>query len=130
MTESMPVETASPSARSGAMRASRIAFRATAIVEACTWAAMLVAMMFKYQLDGPPMAVTVCGWLHGAAWIAFMLSLVAEWFTHRWQWWTVPVGFVASLVPLMTLPFAAWLEEGGRIARRTAREDAPIYWQP
>lgn len=99
-------------------RASALFFRTTSIVEAVSWVGMIIALVVKYPLDGTPMLVTVWGWVHGIAWIAFCLSGLNAAIRFRWSWWLVPVGFVMSILPFLTLPFDVWMERTGRLTRR------------
>ncbi|WP_425355635.1 DUF3817 domain-containing protein [Microbacterium schleiferi] len=79
----------------------RVAFRTTAIVEAFSWLALLTALVVKYPLQGSPLGVTVAGWVHGIAWIAFLVACVAAAIRFRWAWWgdAAGTGDVGAAVP-------------------------------
>ncbi|MGO1319484.1 MAG: DUF3817 domain-containing protein [Galactobacter sp.] len=101
-------------------RASALFFRAMSIIEAVSWVGMIIALVVKYPLDGTPMLVTVWGWVHGIAWIGFCLAGLNAAIRFRWSWWLVPVGFVMSVLPFLTLPFDVWMERTGRLKRRSS----------
>jgi integral membrane protein len=73
-----------------------------------------IAMPLKYYA-GIPEAVKLVGWLHGALFVAFCLSLMQVWTEHGWPWSRCAMVFIASLVPfgpfLIDGRFAAWIDE-------------------
>lgn len=107
-------------------RTIRIAFRTAAIVEAVSWLGMITALVIKYPLAGSPLGVTIWGWVHGIAWIAFVLACIGAAVAFRWPWWAVPIGLVMSVIPFLTVPFDLWMERTGRLGDRgtTAAEPA------
>jgi integral membrane protein len=124
---SSDLESAVPAYTGRLDRVSRLFFRVTSIVEAVSWVGMIIALVVKYPLDGTPMLVTVWGWVHGIAWIAFCASGLLAAARFRWSWWLIPVGFVMSVLPFLTLVFDAWMERSGRLVRPAPRapEDRP-----
>ena len=56
------------------------------------------------------------GWVHGIAWIAFVLACVAAAIRFRWTWWALPTGIIASMLPFLTVPFDLWMERTGRLS--------------
>lgn len=99
----------------------RVVFRTLAIVEACTWAGLLISMLIKYPLAGSPVGVTVFGWLHGLAWVLFIVACLVAGGWFRWRWWITLTGIVCSVLPFLTVPFDIWMERTGRLdARRPA----------
>ncbi|MFV0309073.1 MAG: DUF3817 domain-containing protein [Desertimonas sp.] len=105
----------------------RRVFRAAAVVEAFTWAGLLVSMLVKYPLAGSPIGVTVFGWLHGTMWVVFVIVCVTVGIWFQWEWWVVLLGLAASVVPLLTLVLDIWIERSGRVAvrNRTHRRRTP-----
>lgn len=66
-----------------------------------------IAMPLKYipaiQWD---LGVKYVGWAHGLLFIAYILLLIACWFTYKWSFKRLTIFFIASLIPLA--PF--WVE--------------------
>ncbi|MCQ9368338.1 DUF3817 domain-containing protein [Brevibacterium sp. 50QC2O2] len=115
----MSASTPSPTtAIAPAGSAFRLLFRSAAIIEACTWVGMITALIVKYPLAGSPMGVTVFGWIHGIAWILFVLACLAAAVRFRWTWWALPLGLVMSVLPFLTVPFDIWMERTGRLSTR------------
>jgi integral membrane protein len=99
----------------------RNVFRTLAILEAFTWAGLLISMLIKYPFDGGGLGVTIFGWLHGTIWIAFLAVGLITGIWFRWRWWLFPVGFVSSVLPFTTVPFDVWMEKSGRLRARGVR---------
>ena len=93
-------------------------FIIAAIVEACTWALLLIGMYVKYVPQSTAVLVSIFGALHGAAFIVYLLATVFAARRLRWSF-TVPAwALVASIPPFTTLVFEI-------IARRRGLLDAP-----
>lgn len=93
-------------------------FRNIALVEGVTTLALfLVAMPLKY-LAGQPWLVPPVGWIHGIAFIAYVVAMVAAFIWHR----VGPAGwlrtFVAALLPFGTFVNDPWLK---RLQARVSR---------
>ena len=90
-------------------------FRHVAFIEGVTTLALfLVAMPIKY-IAGNPAPVTITGWIHGVAFIAYMVMMVLAlrgrgWTTGEWA-----RTFAASLVP-----FGTFANDRFLIARETS----------
>jgi integral membrane protein len=98
-------------------RTLRTLFRAAALVEALTWAGLLVGMAFKYLISGDETGVHVFGPLHGGAFIAYVvMSLVAA-RAFGWRVRTTLLALAASIPPLATWAFEAWADRTGRLSR-------------
>jgi integral membrane protein len=86
-------------------------FRQVAFVEGVTTLALfLVAMPIKY-LAGNPEPVRITGWIHGVAFIAYVLMM---WVALRGRGWSVPDlarTFAASLFPFGTFANDKWLRQ-------------------
>jgi integral membrane protein len=95
-------------------------FRAVAIAEACSWAGLLIGMLFKYVVVLDDIGVNVFGPIHGALFVAYVVITLVVARTFRWSLPTTLVALVASIPPIATL----WFE---RRARRTGllAEPAP-----
>jgi integral membrane protein len=89
-------------------------FRTVAVAEACSWAGLLIGMLFKYVVVGNEIGVQVFGPIHGALFVAYLAVAVWAGRTLRWPTSTLVVALLCSIPPLATL----WFE---RHARRTGR---------
>lgn len=91
-----------------------------AVIEALTWAGLLVGMFLKYVTQTTEMGVTIFGYAHGFAFIAYVLITVAAAVRLRWGLLTAVVALAASVPPLCTIPMEMWLRRRGRLARPEA----------
>jgi integral membrane protein len=77
-------------------------FRAVAFVEGVTTLALfLVAMPIKY-IGGNPEPVRVAGWIHGVAFIAYVVMMFLAIYGRGWPLREWARTFVAALVPFGT----------------------------
>ncbi|GEE02159.1 membrane protein [Gordonia spumicola] len=112
-------------------------FRFVAVVEAITWAALIVAMIVKRVADMDS-AIRIPGMTHG---IVFMIYLVVAVLAARsLNWWTeratlrlggrevkVPVivlALIASIPPFFTVWFEVWARRNGHLGELSAAEPA------
>ncbi|GAC58620.1 hypothetical protein GOHSU_44_00200 [Gordonia hirsuta DSM 44140 = NBRC 16056] len=87
-------------------------FRLIALVEAITWALLIIGMGFKYGADIDS-ATMVPGMLHG---IAFMLYLgITGWTAVElgWSRKVTVLALLASIPPFFTLLFEWWAQRKG-----------------
>lgn len=76
--------------------------RVIAFVEGISYLVLLcVAMPLKY-LAGLPLAVKAVGWVHGALFMLYILSVVEVTIKHRWPPARVLYALIASVIPLGT----------------------------
>lgn len=95
------------------------AFVVIAVVEAFTWAGLLVGMYLKHVADVTEVGVRVFGSLHGAAFIAYVVVTVLTARSQRWPlFWTTALALGAAVPPFMTAAFE-------RAARRRGLLDVP-----
>jgi integral membrane protein len=95
------------------------AFVVIAVVEAFTWAGLLVGMYLKHVADVTELGVRVFGSLHGAAFVAYVLITLLTARSQRWPlFWTTTLALAAAVPPFMTAAFE-------RVARRRGLLDAP-----
>lgn len=85
-------------------------FRTAAVVEAITWTGLLVGMYFKYVPESGDAGVRIFGPLHGAAFLAYLVATTLVAVDQAWSKGRTIVGYLASVPPLMTLPFEWWVE--------------------
>lgn len=95
----------------------RTLFRTIAVIEACTWAGLLVGMAFKYLINGVETGVHIFGPLHGAAFVAYVAVTLLAARTFGWRPPILLAGLAASIPPLLTWPFEAWADRTGRLSR-------------
>jgi integral membrane protein len=95
-------------------------FRALAIAEACSWAGLLIGMLFKYVVVHNEIGVQVFGPIHGALFVAYVVVAVAVARPLRWSAGTLLLALGASIPPLCTLWFERWALRTGRLGRRVA----------
>ena len=98
--------------------------RLVALLEGSSFLILLfVAMPLKY-LAGLPLAVRVVGSIHGALFIAFLVTLYRAARAHEWPRQRSMNAFVASILPFGTFVFDASLRrelESLRTVNKTAR---------
>jgi integral membrane protein len=92
-------------------------FRALAIAEACSWAGLLVGMLFKYVVVHDEIGVQVFGPIHGALFVAYVVAAVAVARPLGWDRRTLLLALAASIPPLCTLWFERWALRTGRLGR-------------
>lgn len=103
--------------------AARTAFRLVAVVEALTWAGLLVGMLFKYVLADDERGVQLFGPLHGAAFIAYVLAVLAFRRTFAWGLPVTLAALACGVPPFASVVFEEWADRTGRLGR--ARVGAP-----
>lgn len=96
----------------------KTAFRFVARLEALTWAALLVAMFFKWVVQDDPNAgieggVPVAGLLHGIAFMVYGVVTLAAWRTFRWSPKVALLALVCAVPPFLTLVFEVQAERRG-----------------
>jgi integral membrane protein len=89
-------------------------FRHVAFVEGVTTLVLfLVAMPIKY-LAGNPQPVQVTGWIHGIAFLAYLVMMVVALRGRGWTWPEWGRTFAAALVPFGTFLNDRFLREHER----------------
>ncbi|MEV5983122.1 MMPL family transporter [Streptomyces sp. NPDC052114] len=107
-----------------AVRTGRLlrAFTWVAVVEACTWAGLLIGMYVKYVPRTTELGVRIFGALHGAAFIAYVLLTVLVAVRLKWRLGrTTLYALLASVLPFMTMAFDVWARRTGRLPSTAAR---------
>jgi integral membrane protein len=95
-------------------------FRVTAVAEACSWLGLLIGMFFKYVVVENELGVKVFGPIHGALFVAYLLSLLWVAVHERWRLGRTAVGAAAAIPPFTSVIFERWAAE-----RRTTRVRTP-----
>ncbi|MGC4932450.1 DUF3817 domain-containing protein [Gordonia sp. DT30] len=94
-------------------------FRFVAVLEAITWAALLVAMFFKWVL-GHTEAVQIPGMVHGIVFIVFVAISLLTAYALRWNAKITGLALVSSIPPFGTLVFEWWARRNGHLAELSA----------
>ena len=83
-------------------------FSVVALVEAFTWAGLLVGMFLKYVTETTDQGVWLFGRLHGGVFVLYVVVALVTAVRLRWSWKVAFVALAASVPPLMTLVFEVW----------------------
>lgn len=100
-------------------------FKLVAVAEAISWAALLISMGFKYGL-GMPTGVTVCGWIHGVIFTAYVVTTLIVFSPLRWKFPVLLLALLASVPPLASVVFERWAARRGLMD--PAESDEPTFW--
>ncbi|MFE3311923.1 MMPL family transporter [Embleya sp. NPDC059213] len=96
------------------------AFTRIAVIEACTWAGLLIGMYVKYIPKTTELGVRILGTLHGAAFIAYLLLTVLVAIRLKWRLGrTTLFALLAAIPPFMTVAFETWARRTGRLTEPT-----------
>lgn len=108
-------------------------FRLISVIEAFTWAGLLLGMFFKYftgervpELDNYPneIGVKIFGSLHGAAFILFLVLAFLAARAFKWSPKVMVAALAAAVIPFATIPFERWLVRNGMLGElSTQRPD-------
>lgn len=92
-------------------------FRLVAVLEALSWAGLLIGMFFKYVVVENEIGVKVFGPIHGAVFVAYLLATLTAYRPLRWSGPTTLLALVASVPPFFTVLFERWATRTGRLPR-------------
>ena len=107
------------------------AFRILAIAEACSWAALLTGMYFKWIAKSGELGVEIAGPLHGALFIGYCVAALAVWRLQRWPVTVALLAGVSAVFPFATIVFERWARKRGYLtepadSRTGATEPAAV----
>lgn len=91
-------------------------FRAIALIEALTWAGLLIGMWLKYGSQTTDAGVWLFGRLHGAAFLAYLVVTLMAWGKLRWPLWAVLLAILAAIPPFLTVPVETLLRRRGLLS--------------
>jgi integral membrane protein len=94
------------------------AFAVIALLEAFTWAGLLIGMFLKHVTGTTEAGVWLFGRLHGGVFLVYVLATLVAAVGLRWRWWVALIALLASIPPLVTVPLEIWLRRTGRLVRR------------
>jgi integral membrane protein len=97
-------------------------FRFVAILEAITWAALLVAMFFKWVL-GHTEAVAVPGMTHGIVFVVFVVISLVTALSLKWNLKVTALALASSIPPFGTLVFEWWAARNGHLAELSVEQN-------
>lgn len=92
-------------------------FSVIALIEALTWAGLLVGMYLKYVSGTTEAGVWLFGRLHGAAFVTYVIACLFCSAKLRWPWWATALAFLAAIPPLVTLPLEIFFKRRGLLSR-------------
>ena len=90
-------------------------FRVLAIAEACSWTLLLAGLLIR-ALDGPSLAVTIGGGIHGFVFLSYGATAILVALNNRWGIGPAVVAVGSAIVPYATVPAEIWLRRSGRLA--------------
>ncbi|MFE7404633.1 DUF3817 domain-containing protein [Isoptericola sp. NPDC057559] len=118
----MPATPATP-ARQPLSRTGRV-YAVIAVIEAFTWAGLLVGMFLKYVTETTDAGVWLFGRLHGAAFVAYVVVALVAAVKLRWGWFRALVALAAAVPPLTTLLAEWWLRRTGHLSEPVVEQVA------
>jgi integral membrane protein len=101
--------------------AARRAVQVVAVTEALSWAGLLISMLFKYVLADDERGVQFFGPVHGAAFIAYVLTTLGVRRVLSWSSRVTVLALVCSVPPFASLAFELWADKTGRLAPSSDR---------
>ncbi|MGV9412838.1 DUF3817 domain-containing protein [Nocardia sp. NPDC003693] len=106
-------------------------FRFVAVLEAVSWALLIVGMICK-RLDEPIMwPVKVFGMFHGAVFVAFLIVALLAARELKWPWWVALLALASSIPPFFTVLFELWAAKSGLLGElSTGRRTEPASPAP
>lgn len=93
-------------------------FSVVALVEAFTWAGLLVGMYLKHIAGTTEVGVQVFGMAHGIVVMVYVAVTVVAAARLRWSKVETVLALVAALPPLATVPLERWLRRRGALGPR------------
>ena len=93
-------------------------FAVVAVLEAFTWAGLLVGMFLKYVTGTTDAGVWLFGRLHGGMFMIYIAVTIVTAISLRWRWWVTLTSLLAAVPPLVTVPLEIWLRRTERLTRR------------
>ena len=91
-------------------------FSAVALLEAFTWAGLLVGMYLKYASGTTELGVWLFGRLHGAAFLLYIVVAFVAGARLRWPMWALLLAVLTAIPPLVTLPLEYWFRRRGLLS--------------
>lgn len=74
-------------------------FAAAALIEAITWAGLLLGMLLKHGTHTTDLGVWLFGRLHGGAFLFYLAATLLAAVRMRWPWWAWALALLAAVPP-------------------------------
>lgn len=84
-------------------------FRICAILEAVSWAGLLIGMLFKYCIIGNPIGVQIMGPIHGLLFVLYVIFTFQAMAELKQSKGVLVLGLLAGIPPFTTLWFEWWV---------------------
>ncbi len=97
-------------------------FKIFATAEVFTWGALITGLILRATVGVEPLAFTIVGGIHGAAFLAYGVTAVLVAVNNRWMFGRAAFAVVLAIVPFATLPFEMWLKSKGHLEGEWRRE--------
>lgn len=95
------------------MTSTRTQFRIAALLEALSWAGLLVGMYCKYGPMSNPIGVQVMGPVHGVLFVTYVIAALRLAREARWSLAVTALALLASFPPFTTWLFERWVIKQG-----------------
>ncbi|MFP5311278.1 MAG: DUF3817 domain-containing protein [Actinomycetes bacterium] len=92
------------------------AFRILAVAEACSWAALLAGMYFKWIAGTTELGVEIAGPIHGALFIGYGVAALSLWRVQRWPFLVAVFAGASAVLPFTTIVFERWAGRRGYLS--------------
>ena len=92
-------------------------FAAAALIEAITWAGLLLGMLLKHGTHTAELGAWLFGRLHGGAFLFYLAATLLAAVRMRWPWWAWALALLAAVPPLLTVPAEMLLRRQGLLSR-------------
>ena len=92
------------------------AFRVLAVAEACSWAALLAGMYFKWIAGTTELGVEIAGPVHGALFIGYGVAALVLWRLQRWPFRVALFAGLSAVFPFATVLFERWALRRGYLS--------------
>ncbi|MEW1812985.1 DUF3817 domain-containing protein [Pseudarthrobacter phenanthrenivorans] len=100
-------------------------FRILAVAEACSWAALLAGMYFKWIAGSTELGVQVAGPIHGALFIGYAMAALTLWRVQRWPFLVAALAGASAVFPFATVLFERWAGRRGYLSADSAEPAVP-----
>lgn len=91
-------------------------FATVALIEALTWAGLLIGMYLKYVSGSTDIGVWLFGRLHGLAFLTYLVVSIGVGSRQRWPMWALLLAVLAAIPPLVTWPLEIWFRRRGLLS--------------
>ncbi|MBB4855055.1 integral membrane protein [Mycobacteroides chelonae] len=105
------------------LRSTASRFRTVALLEAVSWAGLLIGMYFKYFADpATVVGVKLFGPIHGVLFLVYLGVGFMAGREYRWRPLTWLLALLAGITPLCSVIFVIWADKAGKLPVARAAE--------